>query len=61
MPSPGHRLQPFEIDFLSTRDALPEGPFANTVEGGVHHLKELALIVALRKERVNESVPGDNR
>src|SRR5271166_2103858 len=51
MPRPGYGFQPLGVDLLSTGDALTEGPFANTVERAVHHLQELALIVALGKQK----------
>jgi len=51
MPRPGHRLQALGVDLLSAGDTLPEAAFANAAQSAVHHLQELAVVIALRKQK----------
>src|SRR6476646_7261533 len=49
MPGPGNRLQAFGVDFLAAGDALSELAFAQSLQCAIHHLQQLAVIVALMK------------
>ena len=50
MPRPGHGLQPLGVDLVATGDALAEVTLPDSVQGAIHHLQKLAIIVALMKE-----------
>src|SRR4030095_14762992 len=50
MARPRHSLKPFGIDVFATRNALSKVTLANPRQCSLHHLQQLAFVVALMKE-----------
>ena len=48
---PGHGFQPFGVDLISAVHAFAKLAFADTLQGGLDHRQQLAIVVALRKQK----------
>lgn len=51
MARPRHRLQPLGIDLLAAGDAFAKAALANARQRALDHLQQLAVVVALMKEK----------
>src|SRR6478735_2126257 len=49
MPRPGHSLEAFGVDLFAAGDAFTKLAFAQALQSAIHHLKKLAVVVALVK------------
>ena len=49
VPRPRNSLQPLGIDLLAARDAFPEAALPHPLQRALHHLQQLAVVVALMK------------
>src|SRR5712691_8551085 len=49
--SPGDGFEALRVDFFSAGNAFTEAAFAETGERAVHHLEQLAVVVALAEEK----------
>ena len=52
MPGPGHSFEALGVDFFPAVDALAKTAFANARQSLLHHLEQLALIVALAEQEL---------
>src|SRR5712692_3706734 len=50
MPRPGHRFQTFGIDLLAAGNALSKLALAEPHQRALHHLQQLAVVIALMEE-----------
>ena len=48
---PGHGFQPLGIDLIAAVHAFAKFAFADTLQGSLNHAQELAIIVALSKQK----------
>jgi hypothetical protein len=48
---PGHGFQPLGVDLISAVYALAKFAFADTLQGGLHHCQQLAIVIALGKQK----------
>ena len=49
---PGDGFQSLGVDFITAAHTLAKSAFADAQQSGLHHLQELAVIVALGKEEL---------
>lgn len=48
---PRHSLQPLGIDLIAAAHAFAKLAFADTLQGGLDHAQQLAIIIALSKQK----------
>ena len=49
---PGHGFETLGVDLFPAGDAFSEAAFANAGERSIHHVEQLAVVVALAKEKL---------
>jgi hypothetical protein len=52
MASPGHGFEPFGVDLLTAGNALAKTAFPDARQSALDHLQQLAVVVALVKEKL---------
>ena len=50
MAGPGHGFEALGVDLFATGDAFSKAAFADASESAIHHVEQLAVVVALAEE-----------